>query len=62
MMLTERLKAFFQRLTRRKKQEPTPGVSASELDNPYRRMYTSAPALEDLARRAREQQKNQNKS
>ena len=60
-MMLERVKALWNRLARRKKQEPRPGVSPAELDNPYHRMYTSAPTLEALARRAREQQKNQEK-
>lgn len=52
-----RLRAW---LRRRRPAPPAPPVPP-RMDNPYRRFYTRTPTLEELAHRAREEQKKREK-
>lgn len=52
-----RLRAWLLRRHPAPSAPPTP----PRMDNPYRRFYTRTPTLEELARRAREEQKKREK-
>ena len=50
---------LFRWLHRRRPARPAP-PPPPRMDNPYRRFYTRTPTLEELARRAREREKEKN--